>query len=101
MVAFAAFSSGQLTWNVAAEVLDNLEFASWDSGYRDIRAVPDLATARPLPWRDRVAHVIADIHDHDDQPLSWHPRTVLRAAIDRLAAAGITASVAWRSSSTC
>ena len=64
-----AFSSGQLTWNVAAEVLDNLEFASWDSGYRDIRAVPDLATARPLPWRNRVAHVIADIHDHDDQPV--------------------------------
>ncbi len=88
-----AFSSGQLTWNVAAEVQDDLHFASWDTGFRDIYAVPDLSTARPLPWRDRVAHVVADIHDHDGSPLGWHPRTILRAAIDRLAEAGIEAFV--------
>ncbi|WP_167096777.1 glutamine synthetase family protein [Mycobacterium sp. DL592] len=86
-----AFSSGQLTWNVAAEVQENLHFASWDTGFRDIYAVPDLSTARPLPWRERVAHVVADIHDHDGTPLGWHPRTILRTAINRLADVGIDA----------
>lgn len=88
-----AFSSGQLTWNVAAEVQGDLHFASWDTGFRDIYAVPDLSTARPLPWRERVAHVIADVNDHDGSPLGWHPRTILRTAIERLADQGIEALV--------
>lgn len=53
----------------------------------------DLSTARPLPWRDRVAHVIADIHHHDGGPLGWHPRSILRSTIDRLRDAGIEAFV--------
>ena len=65
-----AFSKGQLSWNSVAEIQDNLEFASWDTGYEDVYAVPDLATARPLPWRDRVAHVTADIRDHHGEPVT-------------------------------
>jgi hypothetical protein len=51
-----AFSSGQLTWNVAAEVQENLHFASWETGYRDIHAVPDL---RPhAPYRGETASLM-------------------------------------------
>ena len=43
-----AFSSGQLTWNVAAEVQQNLHFASWEE---------DFARLAESEWRAYSCHV--------------------------------------------
>jgi glutamine synthetase len=88
-----AFSIAALGWNSAAEVQEDLLLATWDSGFEDVHAVPDFSTARPLPWRDGVAHVTADIRDAAGELVLGHPRALLRSVIDRLAQSGIEAKV--------
>ena len=53
-------------------------------GYPDMRAVPDLETARVVPWHDRTALLLCDFVD---VPLS--PRAVLRAVVERARATGV------------
>ncbi|HYV58876.1 MAG TPA: glutamine synthetase, partial [Acidimicrobiia bacterium] len=33
-------------------------FANWEQGYGDMKAVPDLATLRPVPWLEKTAIVL-------------------------------------------
>src|SRR3954453_801053 len=42
-------------------VLPGYEFASWDQGYGDMAAQPDLATIREIPWLDKTALVLCDL----------------------------------------
>lgn len=53
-------------------------------GYADMRAVPDLETARLVPWHERTALVLCDFVD---VPLS--PRAVLRSVVERARAMGV------------
>jgi glutamine synthetase len=87
------FCDGALAWNVVAEVQDAVQFSNWETGYPDAFAVPDLQTLRPLPWREGVAHVVADVVDHHGAPLAVSPRAVLRSVIAQLAERGYTAQV--------
>ena len=51
-------------------------FASWDTGYGDLRALPDLATLREAAWLDRSALVLCDaVAEEGDEPVSVAPRT--------------------------
>lgn len=53
-------------------------FASWDEGYGDFHAVPDMATLRLVPWIEKTALVICDLFDEEkQQPISIAPRQVL------------------------
>jgi len=88
-----AFCNASLAWDVAGDVKSGLRHADWDSGFPDFFAVPDLATFRPLPWRDGAGHVVSDLVDHHGQLVAASPRTVLRRAVDRLAALGYQARV--------
>jgi glutamine synthetase len=88
------FCGAALAWNAVGEVQDGTRLTSWADGYPDVFAVPDLATYRPLPWRDRAGQVIADVVDHQREPVAGFPRSVLRRVIARLAALGYTARVA-------
>ena len=72
---------------------EGLRLTDWATGYPDMFAIPDLATFRPLPWRDRTAHVVADLVDHDGEPIGSAPRSVLRRVTERLAALGYAAQV--------
>jgi len=88
------FCDGALAWNVTADVQDGVGFTNWSTGYPDAIARPDVATVRRLPWRDGVAHVLADVTTHAGEPLAAHPRAVLRRVVDALARRGYTAQVA-------
>ena len=88
-----AFCNAALAWDVAGDVKSGLRHADWDSGFPDFFAVPDLGSFRLLPWRERTGHVISDLVDHHGQLVAASPRTVLRRAIDRLAALGYAARV--------
>lgn len=70
--------------------LPGYSFASWDTGYGDIKAVPDLGTLRPVPWLERTAVVICDLVEHDGTPVEVSPRQILRRQVERAAAAGYT-----------
>ena len=39
-----------LTVDVDMEPLPGYKFASWATGYQDMKAVPDVATLRRIPW---------------------------------------------------
>ena len=87
------FCGAALAWNAVGEVQDEIRLTNWATGYPDLYAVPDLATYRPLPWRERAGQVIADVVGHDRSLVPASPRTVLRRMIDRLATLGYTARV--------
>jgi glutamine synthetase len=53
-------------------------------GYPDMRAVPDLETARIVPWHDRTALLLCDFVD---VPVS--PRAVLRSVVERAREMGV------------
>jgi glutamine synthetase len=57
-------------------------------GYPDMRAVPDLETARIVPWHDRTAVLLCDFVDHDGGAVPLSPRAVLRSVVERARAMG-------------
>jgi glutamine synthetase len=63
---------------------------SWDRGFGDLAAVPDLETLRVIPWEDRTAIVLCDYRDLHGNELAVMPRNVLKRVVDRAAAAGFT-----------
>lgn len=65
------------------------------TGYGDMQVVPELATFRPITWREGTAIVFADCISHTThEPHVLDPRSILRGQVDRLAARGFDALVA-------
>ncbi len=66
-------------------------YAGWFSrdGYPDMVAVPDLDTARVVPWHDATALVLCDFVDRDGAAVPLSPRAVLRAVVERARAMGV------------
>jgi glutamine synthetase len=58
-------------------------------GYPDMLAMPDLETARIVPWHDRTALLLCDFVDHAGRAIPLSPRAVLRSVVDRAAAMGV------------
>ena len=64
-------------------------FTSWETGYGDLRAVPDLKSLRRADWLDRTAIVLCDALEEDhDRLIGVAPRSILRVALDRAAERG-------------
>jgi glutamine synthetase len=57
-------------------------------GYPDMRAVPDLETARIVPWHDRTALLLCDFVARDGGAVPLSPRAVLRSVVERARAMG-------------
>jgi glutamine synthetase len=73
----------------------HVDYAGDHTGWHDFRLVPDTSTLRTAAWLDRTAIVLADsVEEHGDTLVPIAPRSVLRAAIDRTAAARRRAYVA-------
>ena len=70
-------------WDVADEVVDGLSYTNWDTGYPDVKFVPDLQTLRLIPWEPRTASVICDVKTLAGQALVLSPRDTLRVAVER------------------
>jgi glutamine synthetase len=52
-------------------------------GYGDQRLIPDLGTAKVLPWVDATARFICDSVWDDGRPLAALPRHVFQRVLDR------------------
>jgi glutamine synthetase len=82
-----------LVWDFLADVKSGGRLTDWETGHPDFFVLPDLHTARRLPWRPSSLHVIGDAVELDRTPVRTSPRAVLRRVVDRLAAHGFTAQV--------
>jgi glutamine synthetase len=72
-------------------VLPGYAFASWEQGYGDMAAQPDLGTIRWIPWLDKTALVLCDLTDESTgEPIEVSPRRILQRQVERAAAAGFT-----------
>jgi glutamine synthetase len=59
------------------------------AGFPDMLAMPDLETARIVPWHDSTALLLCDFVDRDGRAIPLSPRGVLRSVVDRAAAMGV------------
>jgi glutamine synthetase len=65
-------------------------FTSWETGYGDMRAIPDATTLRRADWLDRTAIVICDSFEEEvDVPISVAPRNILKRQVARANALGL------------
>ena len=77
-----------LAVDVEMNTVEGYALTSWESGYGDFVMRPDLDTLHVVPWHDRTAMLMADVLDHEGNPIAPSPRQVLRAQIARLAERG-------------
>jgi glutamine synthetase len=64
-------------------------FSSWETGYGDLHAVPDLGTLRRAAWLPRTAIVLCDAFRGDAAPVAVAPRSVLARQLARAAEHGL------------
>jgi glutamine synthetase len=77
-----------LTVDVEMEPLAGYRFASWATGYQDMKAVPDLRTLRRIPWLPKTALVFCDLYTEEGEPVEVSPRWILRRQVERARKAG-------------
>ena len=59
------------------------------AGYPDMLAMPDLETARIVPWHDRTALLLCDFLDRHGRAIPLAPRAVLRSVVERARGLGV------------
>jgi len=65
-------------------------FTSWESGYGDLHAVPDLGTLRRVAWQEGTAIVLCDaLEEERDAPIEVSPRRILQRQPERAQALGL------------
>ncbi len=83
-----------LTADVDMEPLPGFRLASWNTGYQDFQAVPDLTTLRPIPWLEKTAMVLCDLVSEEGEPIEESPRRILQRQVERARAMGFLPMVA-------
>ncbi|MBI1848024.1 MAG: glutamine synthetase [Candidatus Rokubacteria bacterium] len=76
------------TVDMEMEPLPGFKLTSWERGYGDMKMVPDLSTARLIPWLPKTALVFCDVWSEDGEPIEEAPRWILRRQIERAAKLG-------------
>ncbi len=65
-------------------------FTSWETGYGDFHAIPDLTTLRVLPWLEKTAFVFCDLYTEEGgTPVEIAPRQILKRQMERAKALGL------------
>jgi glutamine synthetase len=90
-----ALSSCVLGWDVDQWPGPQQAYTGHQTGWHDVRLVPDLSTLRRAAWLDRTAICVADFVEMGrDDLVSIAPRTILRRQIEHVENAGFTPQVA-------
>src|SRR3954462_1910792 len=66
-------------------------FTSWESGYGDIRCLPDWSTLCRAAWLPKTALVLCDAATEEGSVVEVAPRRILQRQVDRAAAMGFVA----------
>lgn len=86
------FARANLNFTIDDQQVPNPRFGA-DSG--DFFAIPDPATYAPVPYRDGIGRVLANLHTEDGDWWEGCPRGRLQQAIDRLRERGLTVRAAF------
>jgi glutamine synthetase len=79
-----------LAVDMEMEPLPGYQYANWDTGYGDLKAVPDMNTLRLIPWLEKTALVICDALDEEtNEPIAVAPRQILKRQIERAKQQGL------------
>src|SRR6266496_6677071 len=79
-----------LAVDMEMEPLPGYQYANWDTGYGDLKAVPDMNTLRLIPWLEKTALVICDALDEEtNEPIEVAPRQILKRQIERATQHGL------------
>lgn len=66
-----------------------LKISNAQNGYRDLLAIPDLASFRRIPWEDNIPFFLVSFYDPDTKkPICACPRGQLQMQLDRLRSKG-------------
>jgi glutamine synthetase len=79
-----------LALEMEGDPVPGYEMASWERGYGDFTAKPDLASLRRIPWLEGTALVLGDVEWPDGTPVTASPRQVLKRQVERAEALGYT-----------
>jgi glutamine synthetase len=82
------FCLGALGWDIEGTVFPS-DVVSWDNGYPDVVALPDLDSLRVVPWRQGTALVLADIVDSGHRSVAVGTRGVLKRVLAQAEAIGV------------
>ena len=80
-----------LSVDVDMNTVDGYAMSSWEKGYGDMEFAMDLDTIRVLTHLPATAMIQCDLVWLDHAPVVQSPRTILKAQIDKAAAAGFVA----------
>jgi glutamine synthetase len=75
-------ANAALVWDRRCDVIQTVAYANFNTGYPDMRAVPDLDTFRPVPWRPGAASVLCDCLEEDGSPVAIATRGLLRQVVE-------------------
>ncbi len=70
-----------LGWDIGCAIVEGIKFASWDNGYGDMVAKPDLSTFQLVPWKGKTAFVMCDLVTEHGDPIAISPRYLLKKLI--------------------
>ncbi|KAI9786314.1 MAG: hypothetical protein M1816_008055 [Peltula sp. TS41687] len=66
-----------------------LKISNKENGYRDVIAIPDMASFRRIPWEDDVPFFLVSFFDPSTlEPISACPRSLLRTTLKKLQSRG-------------
>src|ERR1051325_8489825 len=72
-----------LAIDMEMEPLPGYQYANWDTGYGDLKAVPDFSTLRRIPWLEKTALVLCDAFDEETgEEIEVAPRTILKRQVE-------------------
>ncbi len=79
-----------LALEMEGDPMPGYEMASWERGYGDFNAKPDMVSLRRIPWLEGTALVLGDVQWADGSPVTASPRQVLKSQVERAEALGYT-----------
>ncbi len=81
--AFRGFelANAALVWSRQCDVIQNISYTNFDTGYPDMVAVPDLDSFRPVPWHPGAASVICDCAEPDGAQVAVSTRRILKDVV--------------------
>jgi glutamine synthetase len=83
-----AFCNAILGWDIQGDLLDGIPWASFQSGYPDFLARPDVRSLRVAPWQDGTAYVFSDLYTEQGEIVEAAPRRVLERVVAAAETAG-------------
>jgi glutamine synthetase len=75
-------ANAALVWDRRCDILPEIAYANFDTGYPDMRVVPDLTTFRPVPWRPGAGSVVCDCLEEDGRPVAVSTRNILKSVVE-------------------